>query len=282
MATLDALFYKEFTQTMQRLKGQGGAVNLQDIPLPPEAEGKFFIEKRDKVVITGIQEEYYSKLNGTEALLWGSKALQRRKFDYKGEFMRDKNGNYMLQDVPCPHECTAIISPLSIQVPTKFKSKEQSQYVDMVTKKTPAGDIHRFVYIIPKKYCYMLKQTALVLSWNKLRRFYQGVGLSLKNGSVLYMYVIPYKPTSTVHNYRVLQCKTSLDYDWEINILRDYWITNNFMFNPAWCQLDEPIKGRDNMAYVNLDSTEDIYERFDISKPLGEEETIEDVGFLNE
>ena len=36
------------------------------------------------------------------------------------------------------------------------------------------------------------------------------------------------------------------------------------------------------MAYINLDSTEDIYERFDISKPLGEEETIEDVDFLNE
>ena len=140
MATLDALFYKEFTQTMQRLKGRVGAINLQDIPLPPEANGKFFIEKRDKVIIANIQEEYYSKLNGTEVLLWGSKALQRRKFDYKGEFMRDKNENYLLQDVPCPHDCTAVISPLSIQVPTKFKSKEQSQYVDMVTKKTPEGD----------------------------------------------------------------------------------------------------------------------------------------------
>ena len=33
MATLDALFYKEFTQTMQRLKGQVGAINLKEIKL---------------------------------------------------------------------------------------------------------------------------------------------------------------------------------------------------------------------------------------------------------
>lgn len=282
MATTDEIFYKEFNSTMQQLRGIQGCCNLQDIPLPPEAEGKFFIEKRDKVVITGITEDYYSKLNNTEALLWGSKALQRRKFDYKGEFMRGKDGNYMLQDVPCPHDCVAIMSPLSIQVPTKFRSKEQSQYVDMVTKKTPEGNIHRFVYIIPKKYCYPLKQTALVLSWNKLRRFYQGVGLSLKNGHILYMYVIPYKPNSQVHNYRVLQCKTSLDYNWEINLVKDFWIKSDFMFNPDWCQLEDFYKGRENMAYFTLDSTEDMYERFDISKPLGQEDSLEDVEFLNE
>lgn len=282
MATLDEIFYKEFTHMMQQLKGMNGQCNLNDIELPPDKAPYFLIEKRNKVIISGITEEYYSKLNGTEALLWGSSALRRRKFDYQGKFLRDRDGHYILQDVPCPHECVAIISPISIGVPNKYKSKEEAQYVDMITKHTPNGDIHRFVYIIPKKYCYPIKQTALVISWNKLRRFYQGIQLSLQNGSVLYMYVIPYNPNSQAHNYRVIHCKTSVDYTNEIVAIKDYWVKKNIIFNPAWCQLYDCVRGRENMAYLNLDSTEDIYERFDTSKHLGEEDTFEDVEFIDE
>lgn len=283
MASLDEIFYKEFVKMMSDLKGLNGVCNLNDIPLPPEAENKFLIEKKNKVLIRGISEEYYNKLNENEALLWGSSALRKRKYDYKGEFIKDKDGNFILQDVPCPHDCVAIISPISIQVPAKYKSKEGAQYVDMVTKKNPDGSqSHRFVYIIPRKYCYMIKQTALVLSWNKLRRFYSGNMLSLQNGSYLYIYIIPYNPSSQVRSYRVLHCKTSVDYTEELTMLKNFWVANNIMFNPAWCQLDEMIKGRENMAYFSLDGTEDLYERFDANKSLGEEETFEDVEFSNE
>jgi hypothetical protein len=197
--------------------------------------------------------------------------------------MKDKAGNFILQDVPCPHDCTAIISPISIQVPTKFKSKEGSQYVDMISRKNPDGSIsYRFVYIVPKKYCYLLHQTALVLSWNKLRRFYSGVMLSMQNGSNLFMYIIPYNPNAQSAGRRVLHCKASVDYSTEIQMLKDFWIKNNIIFNPAWCQLDDFVKGRDNMAILNLDSTEDMFERFDASKPLGEDDTFEEVDFLDE
>lgn len=283
MASLDEIFYKEFTQTMLDLRGINGYCNLNDIPLPPEAEGRFLIEKRNKVVVRGITEEYYSKLDEKEALLWGSSALRRRKYDYKGEFIKDKEGKYVLEDVPCPHDSTAIISPISIHVPASFKSKENSKYVDMVTKKGLDGSLmHRFVYIVPKKYCYMLKQTALVLSWNKLRRFYSGTMLAMQNGSYLYVYVVPYNPTSQAKTYRVLHCKTSIDYSSELVMLRDYWIKNNIIFNPSWCQLDDFVRGRENMAYMVLNSTEDVYERFDLSKPMGEEETFDEVDFVDE
>ena len=263
---------------MQKLKGICGQINLNDIPLRPVAEKHFFIEKRNKVIISGLDEEYFGKLNGSEALLWGSSALRRRKFDYKGNFIK-KDGHFVLQDVPCPHDCVAVISPTSIGVPNDFKSKIGCQYVDMITKHTDKGDMHRFVYIVPKKVCYPINQTALVLSWNKLRRFYQGIQISLQNGASLYMYVIPYNPNSHAHNYRILHCKTSVDYTNEIVALKNYWVGNNIMFNPEWCQLDDFIKGRENMAYLNLDGTEDIYERFDINRHLGEEDTFEDVEF---
>lgn len=282
MASLDELFYKEFQNMMYQRKGMTGQVNLNEIPLPPGAEKHLIVETRDKVKIAGIQEEYFSKLNGTEALLWGRNQLQRRKFDYRGEFIKDKDGHFVLQDVTCPQECVAVISKESIGVPTSFKSKEQSVYVDMITKRTEKGELHRFVYIIPKKYCYRVHQTALVLSWNKLRRFYQGIGLSMQNGSTLYMYVIPYSPRSQVHNYRVLHCKSSVDYTNEITTIKNFWIKNNIIFDPAQCQLTDYVKGRENMAYFNLDSTEDIYEIFDTTKPLGEDETLEDVEFVDE
>lgn len=280
MASLDEIFVKEFNLMMNMRKGMTGQVNLNDIPLPPGSEKHLFVETRDKVRIIGIQEEYFNKLSGTEALLWGHKQLQRRKFDYKGQFIM-KDGHYVLQDVTCPQECVAVISKDSIGVPNTFKSKEQSCYVDMISRKTPNGEQHRYVYVIPKKYCYKVKQTALVLSWNKLRRFYQGIGLSMQNGSVLYMYVIPYNPNSSVHNYRILHCKTSVDYTHEITVIKNFWIQRGVIFNPADCQLMDYVKGRENMAYFNIDSTEDMYEVFDATKPLGEEETIADVEFLD-
>lgn len=280
MQSLDEIFAKEFINTMNALRGINGQCSLMDIPLPPEAEGKLFIEKRNKVLIRGITEEYYSKLNESEALLWGSSAMRRRKYDYKGEFIKDKDGNFILQDVPCPMDCVGIISPISIQVPVKYKSKDNCQYVDVISKRTNDGRVmHRFVYIVPKRFCYQIKQTALVLSWNKLRRFYSGNMLSMQNGSFLYMYIIPYNPNNQAHNYRVLHCKTSVDYTNEINMLKNYWIANDIIFNPAWCQLDDFYKGRENMAYMPLNGTEDIYERFDESKPLGDMETFEDVEY---
>ena len=36
------------------------------------------------------------------------------------------------------------------------------------------------------------------------------------------------------------------------------------------------------MVYLNIDSTEDIYERFDVTKHLGEEDSFEDVEFIDE
>lgn len=281
MASLDEIFFKEFNAMMYQRKGATGQVNLNDIPLPNGAEKHLFVETRDKVRIIGIQEEYFSKLHDTEALLWGRKQLYRRKFDYQGKFLVGKDGKYELQEVTCPQECVAVISKESIGVPNTFKSKEQSCYVDMITRKTPNGEQHRFVYVIPKKYCYKIKQTALVLSWNKLRRFYQGIGLAMQNGSTLYMYVIPYNPNSTVHNYRVLHCKTSVDYTHEITVIKDFWIKTGVIFDPAQCQLLDFVKGRENMAYFTLDSTEDMYEVFDASKPLGTEDMLEDVEFID-
>lgn len=277
MATLDEIFYKEFENMMKVRKGATGAIELSAVPLPPEAAGRFFIEKRDKVFLTNIDDEYYGKLNNTECLLWGRSALQRRKFDYKGEYMM-KDGRYIYQDVTCPTECTAIISDLAIGVPLKYKPSDKFEYVDMVVKKDAEGnEMRKFVYIIPKKYCFRLNQTALVLSWNRLRVFYSGVALALQNGHILHMYVIPYKPSDQFKNYRILHCKTTDDYSEEIKMLRDFWVKNRIIFNPDMCGLMDFVRGRENMAYLRYDGVLDVYERYNLDRPMGDDDSAEDL-----
>lgn len=269
MASLDEIFVKEFNQLVYNLKANNGYVNLYDIPIPDNIANTFVIERHDKVAISSIPDEYYGKLSNSEALLWNGGQLKRRKFDFKGEFMKDKNGNFIYNEVSLPNTCVAVISDTRIGVPLKYKPKEELQFVDTVQKNLSDGTrLIKYMYIIPRQYCYKLNQVALVLSWNKLKVYYAGIGLTLKNGHILYMYVIPYKPSSQQHNYRVLHCKTNIDFNSEICALRDYWLKTNYMFNPSLCALMDTVKGRENLAYQVLDGVLDDYIRFDPNKPM--------------
>ena len=177
----------------------------------------------------------------------------RRKFDYKGEYIKDKNGRFVFEDVDCPMECEGIISDIPIGVPLKYKAPDGMQYVDLITKTVGDKKLRKYVYIIPKKYLHKINQTALVLSWNKLRVF-----------------------SGAQHNYRVIMTKPSIDYAKELNAIRDYWLKNNIMFNPADCELDYQVNGVTNLAMIPFDGVLDEYVMFDVNKALGQEETLED------
>ena len=279
MASLDEIFYKEFNQMMYGLKGMNGVLSIGDIPLPPDAKGKFLVEKHNKVAVNGITDEYYKKLNGSEAMLWSNGALERRKFDYKGNFMKGDDGNILKESVTLPQGCGAIISDIKLGVPVKYSSEEKFNYVDYTDVRLGNYIKRYFLYIVPKTYLYMMQQTALVLSWNKLQRFYSGAKIALQNGSFMYMFIIPYKPSSVQKNYRILHCKTTDDYSTEIKMLLDYWIKAGVMFNPNCCAMSEYVKGCTNMAYQPINGVLDIYERFDSNRPMAESEALEDVEF---
>ena len=176
MATLEEIFYKEFNGMMQQLKVNNGILNINEVPMPPEASSYFKMEKHDIVAIQGINDEYYSKLNNTESLLWNSGQLKRRRFDYKGEFMKDKDGHQLYDDVTLPHECVAVISDVKLGVPLKYKPSEPFEYVDKVSNK---DGLVKYVYIVPRKYCYKVTQVALVLSLNKMRVYWDGIAIAL-------------------------------------------------------------------------------------------------------
>ena len=269
MKTCEEIFFQEFNQMLNQRRATRGTVALNDIPIPSEI---IHVDTRDKVMLRGITEPYFDKLANTEAILWAKPKLLRRKFDYKGEYImrKDDPTKYELQEVTLPNKCAAILSDIQIGVPYSqedrhgkkklYKPSEGFEYVDVINKIDETGKrIIKYIYIIPKTYCYKENMVALIISFNRLRSYYSGAAIPLTNGQMVFLHVIPYKPTSgTPKNYRVITTKTSTqDCTEEFNKIITMWRsaddpTRAIMFNPDDCQITEGIKGRENLAFELL------------------------------
>jgi hypothetical protein len=184
--------------------------------------------------------------------------------------MKDADGNYLTEDVDIPTDCIAIISEINVHMPNKYISptKEHFDYVDMIERTFDGNVIRNYIYIIPRKYCHKMYQTALVLSLRKLSKFYEAYALSFVNGFTVYLSSIPYKPTKQQKG-RILKTKLTDDYKEEMKDLREFWIKNGMMHNPNLCVLTEEVKGRENMAYLELPGTDEYIDTYD------EEHTLE-------
>lgn len=277
MASLDEVFYKEFRSMLQERKALSGAINLYDIQLPPDFEKRNQVSKHHKVIIRNVQEDYYKLLNESEVMLWSKPKLESRKFASDGSFLRDSKGNYIKKEVTLPNNCAAVISDKRIGVPLKFKSKEGFQYVDYIERTVGDKKVYRYIYIIPKKYCFKLNQVALVISFTKLKKFYCGFEMALQNGNVLYMYIINHRVTSVEQSFRTLCTKTDFSsFSEEISELNRYWMQLGMLFNRVDTELTDSVKGRTNVAYMEFDATLDEYVRFDPEKSLADDKESED------
>ena len=269
MQTLEEIFYKEFNSMLAQRRASCGVVNLYDLPMP-ESIANNTIDTHDKVLISGIDDEYYSKLNNTEAILLSRPNLKRRKFDYKGEFIK-KDDNFVFEEVDVPKSCVAVVSKEKIGVPLKYKPSDSFIYVDVINKVNEDGEHDvRYIYILPKKFCYKLNQVALVLSLNKLRVYYNGIQLALQNGNIVYIYTIPYKPSKAERTYRCLGTKTDLDFTQELNDIKNFWLENKILFDYSMCELSEGVHGRSNVAYEEFPQILDSYSRYNPDKSLAD------------
>lgn len=263
MFTADEVFFKEFKNMMKyresitnnKLYSQGlydDNTKLRGITLPTEFS-KYTIETYDKVYIMDIEDEHMSNLNETEALWWTKGQLTRRKFDYKGEFIKDDNGNYVTEDVDLPNDCVAIISDVNVHLPNKYQapSGDTFIYVDMLERKFDGETQRKYIYILPRKYCHKMYQTALLMSVRRPSKFYSCFEIALTTGLTVFLSAVPFKPNKPPVG-RVLRTKTSDDFMEEMLALRKYWVDNNIMFDPNKCMLSETVKGRDNMAFLEL------------------------------
>lgn len=293
--TCEEIFYQEFMSMMHQRKAYRGVVALNDIPIQAN---DWVVDTRDRVLIKGISEEYYSKLNDTEAILWTKPKLNRRKFDHEGKFIMrsDDPTKFQLEEVTLPHKCVAIVSDVKIDVPysvvgknnkrVRYKASDGFEYVDVINKVNSDGKkVVKYVYIVPKSFCYKENHTALVISFNRLRSYYSGAQVSLTNGQYLYIHAIPYKPTSNVSkNYRVLKTQTSSqDYTEDVKNLISFWVSNSIMFNPNDCEMTEGYKGKENLAFELLPPVLDEFVTYDpLHSMADDKETDEDLDFLKE
>lgn len=279
MFTADEVFYKEFMDMMKYRKSvienrliQSGNYNelemLKNIILPDEF-ANYTIETYDKLYITDIEDEIFSQLNNTEVLWWTKGQLTRRKFDYKGEFMKNEHGDYILEDVDTPMDCVGVISDINVHMPNKYKSKtgDTFDYVDMLEREFDGKTQRKYIYLIPRKNCHKMYQTALLLTFKKPKTFYMSFALSFTNGFTIYLASVPYKPTKPPIG-RILRTKTTDNFLVEMGQLREYWVDKGVMFDPNKCILNETVKGRDNMAVLEMPGTVEFTEQYDAETTL--------------
>ena len=278
MKCLDDIFYDEFRVMMRQLKVQcgpksivpivdaNGKVIKDDFPIPEEFLQDTHIIKTHLVAINNITEDYYSALNGTTGLYYSKMNVTQRKFDYKGEYIKDENGDYVVEHVSVPNDCIAVFSEKPIGVPYKYKPKEAGfAYVDKAPMQVGNVKQDLLLYIIPRKYCYYVNQTALVFTTTKFGensekgRFYSGREIAMTNGTTLFMYVIPYKPFKK-YGYRVVATSTHPNNLMDLaNKIYKYWVEKGLAFNPLMCDVSGGTKGVENMARRDIQGNISVY-----------------------
>lgn len=232
MKSLDSIFTTEVNSTMASLSAINSNIGLLKIPIPSDLG--LYVARSKSIVPKGIDEEYYSKLNGVSCYVLRKQQLYRRKFGHDGEFKRNEDNSYIFENYHVPLGHVAVASSVCLHVPLSFKPKESDtyDYVDVINSKNLGV---QYIYVLPKSVCYAVNYTALVLSFSKLKKFYSGMGFQSIYGHTFYLYVIPYKPTesSLYQNYRILGTKTSDDYTKDVESIVASWLKAGLIYDSS-------------------------------------------------
>lgn len=253
---MDTLFVKEF-DTMVRELAAVNTVNLQSLPVP----NSFSMSKMDatynRVILRGIDEEYYSQLNGTVAFLLSKPNLVRRKFNANGDFVKKKDGSLFTESVTLPQNCIAVLSRKRLGVPLSFKSQVGFDYVDFYVDEDKRN--LWYIYIVPRQYAYKLNLCALCASLDRPRRHYGGCQVFLTTGHKLYLYVAPFKITSAPRTFRVFAVRNDLCFNDMSKELLTYWGDHGIIYNIEWLWLSDVVGDRLNAGFMPIEGTLDEF-----------------------
>lgn len=286
-ATIDDIFYNDFKIMMKRLKDTNqpvlqplynaqGTVIKDDFPIPAPFLTKYEVFKTDKVVVHNIVEDFYSALNDKTGLYYYRKGgvkqdLNRRLIDSQGNYIQlDERGNYVTEGgtyqyehVTKPDGSEAFFFPIPIGVKQSYKPKEEGfDYVDKMDKATLCGvETDLFMYIIPKKYCFRVNQTALIVSFKQAKDFYYGVEMATRYGRYIYLHIVPYQPLRNGGSSSTRVIATDTKPDNLIGLakqIQKYWIDKGLVFNPVMCNVSSGLH-ECNMALTVLEPTLSLY-----------------------
>ena len=246
-------------------------------------------DERQQIHIEGIDEQYYSELNGTDVLLWKGD-LQWRKYDYMSKYMKDENGNYIYKDTKSSISNTQkVLSPIDIGVPAKYTpTVDGFNYVDFYAD-TPdgfkatdtleeaeqLGKVYR-LYTIPNQYCYRMKSTALILAPSTTRRFkfFKAKVLPFVTGEYLTLGYVekPRQSASSDKTYRLITIRGDLEYDILMKQLIKFWVDNKIVFHPDNFINQDTTRFRNRIyPFADIEPADGsyIFESYDIDKPIG-------------
>lgn len=167
-----------------------------------------------------------------------NKAIQRRKIDKVTRKYATDGNTYVYEDYKVPTGSIAIISNINLDLPFdwfKTDSKDGYGYVDYFM----SNNRRLYIYVLPKEVLYKANQTALVISKKSSMKCYSGIGYKTWKYGMLYLYIIPYNPSTTYAESIVLKTSLSTNYAKERDILVKHWQDLNIIPNLALCKLSD-------------------------------------------
>lgn len=263
--TLDELFEKELKTRIGKMYG-----GIDKVPLPKGLDGKDIV-KEEKVAIKGIEDEFYSKLNKelVVPLSRGDKIRKRVIDKATRAFKVDKFGDTIYEDYSPPIGSIVIKTSISLNLPYKYNTKEDGfDYIDFIE----VGEDLIYLYAIPKKYLYMVNQTALAVSVRTMQDF-DGSSYRTWDMGKIYLHIIPFKPKRVYKETIILAVGTYTNYDDEIRRIISYWQEENFIPELALCQSEFG----ENLIIEQLENKVDYYYTPVDATSLAEKEYVDEV-----
>lgn len=244
--------------------------SIYDIPLPEECDG-WFVSGTNEYAVRDITIEEFKPLNETIVMqVPKHKAVQRRKIDKVTRKYATDGSNYIFEEYKVPTGSMAIVSNINLNLSFdwyKTDSKDGYGYVDYFVMKGKRF----YIYVLPKDILYKANQTALVVSKKSSMKCFSGIGYKTWRYGMLYLYVIPYNPSTTYAESIVLKTSLSTCYNLERDVLVNHWQKLNIIPNLALCKLSD----NSSLVEVQVGNTYSEYNAIDLL-PLNKKEILGD------
>lgn len=206
MDTIDDIFVLEFNRAIR--EAPRVISSIQDVPVPD-----YFQELGHSAVklfaVQGVSVDLFQPLEGTEVLHDPSVPTLARTFDKVGKISEE------LRSVTVPYGSLAVLSDIRLPIPYGYSGESGYSSVDH----TPQG----YLYILPKEVLHPIQKAALAISTRKLKSYFSA-SLRLRDFSLIYLSIIPYRPGQTYTQTRILAVKDSTDFSEEITALYEFWV----------------------------------------------------------